>query len=246
MARLGVLIENPGLYGRLHAREYLEFFGAFYAVQGLDNRITSLCGELGLPLDKKPVAKLSQGNRQKLQLARSLLHKPELLLWDEPTDHLDPVSQRQVLEYLRNYLDTTGATALVATHRLEQMETVASHFGFLAAGTLKRTGSREEILGEGHGLDHGQNQNQDQVKDQSRARFGFARPVLKSELDGLTKAFGIEIIADVDKQFLIQGADLKSKMPALIRDLVNRNLPLVLVEPLRANLADAYARWVGK
>ncbi len=230
LSRLGVLIENPGLYGRLNAREYLGFFGAFYAIQGLDTRIAKICGELDLSLDSKPVAKLSQGNRQKLQLARSLLHQPELLLWDEPTDHLDPVSQRQVLGYLRSYLDTTGATAIVATHRLEQLETVASHFGFLSKGKLNRTGSREEIL------------SQADVKTQ--VRMGFARASLTGELDGLAKEFGIEIHFEKNDKILVSGLNLLEKIPAIIQFLVYRNVPITRVEPLRPTLADAYARWV--
>ncbi|MEO6096026.1 MAG: ABC transporter ATP-binding protein, partial [Fibrobacteria bacterium] len=72
LGRMGVLIENPGAYARLNTREYLSFFGSFYSIPDLEARIRGLCGELGLELGPKPVAKLSQGNRQKLQLARSL------------------------------------------------------------------------------------------------------------------------------------------------------------------------------
>ena len=74
------------------------------------------------------------------------MHRPELLLWDEPTDHLDPASQQDVLAYLRGYLAGSGATALVATHRLEQMEAVATHFGFLARGGLIAAGDRDGVL----------------------------------------------------------------------------------------------------
>ena len=244
LSRLGVLIENPGLYGRLDAREYLSFFGSFYAVEGLEDRIQGLCGELGLALDGKPVAKLSQGNRQKLHLARSLLHRPDFLLWDEPTDHLDPVSQRQVLQYLRRYLDETGATALVATHRLEQMESVATHFGFLAQGRLRRAGKRGEILGDGRGTD--------------RACVGFTRMLRPGELSGLGEEFGFEVesglvatdAAEDSAQdafrLNLRGPDLRGRLPAVIKAMVLRDLPLASVEPVRPSLADIYERWVGK
>ncbi len=248
LSRLGVLIENPGLYGRLDAREYLSFFGSFYgSFRGSDDleaRIRGLCGELGLALDRKPVAKLSQGNRQKLHLARSLLHRPDFLLWDEPTDHLDPVSQRQVLQYLRRYLDETGATALVATHRLEQMESVASHFGFLARGRLMRAGTRGAVLGDGNGLD--------------RAKVGFTRMLRPGELSGLGAEFGFEVESglvathpdeDVAMDAFclnLRGPDLRSRLPAVIKAMVLRDLPLASVEPMRPSLADIYERWVGK
>ena len=232
LARMGVLIENPGLYGRLDAFEYLSFFASFYAVPDPRERIRGLCGELGLDLDGKPVAKLSQGNRQKLQLARSLLHRPELLLWDEPTDHLDPVSQRAVLAYLRGYLAGSGATALVATHRLEQLETVATHFGFLAQGGLRGAGDRAGILENGAGPG-------------GRARLGFSRPVRPEELAWLAEfPARAEPIPGEDLFLHVTGPDLRERMPELIKALVERGLPLSSAEPYRTTLADVYQRLV--
>jgi ABC-2 type transport system ATP-binding protein len=196
----------------------------------MEARIRELCGELGLALDGKPVAKLSQGNRQKLHLARSLLHRPELLLWDEPTDHLDPASQRQVLQYLRSYLDDGGGTALVATHRLEQMVTVSSHFGFLSHGKLLRAGTRDEILGEEEGT--------------QRARLGFARPLLPDRLSGFGSGLGFEIILITGTEAEISGRGQRDRLPAIIKALVAEDLPLASVEPLRPSLSDVYARWV--
>jgi ABC-2 type transport system ATP-binding protein len=246
LARMGVLIENPGLYGRLDAREYLSFFASFYAIPDLKDRIRGLCGELGLELDGKPVAKLSQGNRQKLQLARSLLHRPELLLWDEPTDHLDPVSQRGVLAYLRSYLSESGATALVATHRLEQMEAVATHFGFLAQGSLKAAGARGQIL-DGAASAGNESALGASPGTVGRARLGFARPVRPEDLAWLSAGFQARIeLSQGDGNLLdISAPDLPERMPELIKALVDRSLPLASVEPYRATLVDVYQRLVG-
>jgi len=240
LRRLGVLIENPGLYGRLDAREYLAFFASFYRIPDIGVRIRGLCGELGLELDGKPVAKLSQGNRQKLQLIRSLLHRPELLLWDEPTDHLDPDSQQAVLGYLKSYLRESGATALVATHRLEQMEEAATHFGFLARGALRASGDRETILagaaGGGAAVGGPKEGSGDAAE---RFRLGFARPVWPEELAwplGEFAAAGEPAGAD-GRHYEIRGAGLGARMPELIRALVLRDLPLASVEPRRTTLA---------
>jgi ABC-2 type transport system ATP-binding protein len=234
LARLGVLIENPGQYGRLDAREYLSFFASFYAIAEPQARIRELCALFGLELDGKPTGKLSQGNRQKLQLARSLLHRPELLLWDEPTDHLDPASQREVLSYLRRYLAESGATALVATHRLEQMEAVASHFGFLARGSLLASGERAAIL-EGTG------------EESARARLGFARAVRSEELAWLGTAFAARVMAVPGEPEAadISAPDLRRRMPEIISALVGHGLPLASAEPRRDSLADVYHRLVG-
>jgi ABC-2 type transport system ATP-binding protein len=252
LARMGVLIENPGAYGRLNTREYLSFFGSFYAVPDLGARIRHLCGELGVETGPKPVAKLSQGNRQKLQLARSLLHRPRLLLWDEPTDHLDPASQRDVLAYLRGYLAESGATALVATHRLEQMEAVATRFGFLARGRLIASGERDAML--------------DAAGDGPRARLGFSRAVRAEELAWLAgggpawAGFGAQAVEGAEgvpgagplrdpdgggASWDVSGPDLRGRMTDLIKAVVERGLPLASAELRRASLAEVYHRLLG-
>jgi ABC-2 type transport system ATP-binding protein len=233
LSRLGVLIENPGLYSRLDAREYLAFFASFYGLRDARARIDEVCREFGIPLDGKPCGKLSQGNRQKLHLARSLLHKPDLLLWDEPTDHLDPESQRDVLGYLRRYLAEAGATALVATHRLEQMEGVGTHFGFLAQGALRAAGARASVLGSSAAP--------------GRARLGFALPLSEGERAWLASAFSLRLspVPGDPLAVEIEAADLALRMPALLKAVVERGLPLASAEPLRATLAEAYARYLG-
>jgi ABC-type multidrug transport system ATPase subunit len=212
-------------------------------------RIRGLCGELGLDLDGKPVAKLSQGNRQKLQLARSLLHRPELLLWDEPTDHLDPVSQRAVLAYLRRYLAESGATALVATHRLEQLESVATHFGFMAQGNLKGAGDRAGIL---DGASASEVPGDAPVGSSGasaptgRARLGFSRPVRPEDLAWLAGfPAQAESVPGEDRMLDIGGPDLRRRMPELIKAMVERGLPLASAEPYRTSLAEVYERLVG-
>lgn len=229
LGRIGVLIENPGAYGRLDAREYLSFFGSFYGVAGLPDRIRELCGAFGLALDGKRVSKLSQGNRQKLQLVRSLLHSPELLLWDEPTDHLDPEAQALVLGYLRSYLKRGGGTALIATHRLEQMEALGSHFGFLREGRLVRSGTRGEILG----------------GEPPKVRVAFASPPPDGALAGIARARGLEA-APVDAcTAVFTGPGLEAALPGLVRDLVLADHPVRAVEPLRPGLAEVYGKVMG-
>ncbi len=142
--RMGVLIESPAAYARMTAREYLRFFAGFYSSENPLARIEELAAAFELESPGTRIGKLSQGNRQKVQLMRSLLHRPGLVLWDEPTEHLDPRAQRLVLTHLRAYV-AAGASALVTSHRLEQMEETAHDYGFLRRGALVHTLSREEL-----------------------------------------------------------------------------------------------------
>ncbi len=284
LARMGVLIENPGVYNRLSIKEYLEFFAGFYvdkklgaeqksgvdqdATQNSPHEIRQRIKELAEPLDldlglQINMAKLSQGNKQKVQLARTLLHRPEFLLWDEPTDHLDPVAQKTVLDYLQTYIKQTGATALVATHRLEQMERVGEYYGFLSQGHLQQWGSADEILRSG--------------KNGRRFKIEFAGPVEESSLRTLTAKLKCEyhLSADekLDKKFAIEitlpngsnthaiagnNGEINTENKAenhsekkfeispteMIRALIDASLPVISVIPLQASLHDIYAHWV--
>jgi ABC-type multidrug transport system ATPase subunit len=234
LGRIGVLIENPGVYGRLTAREYLGFFASFYGLADAQARIAGICREFGIPLDGKPCGKLSQGNRQKLHLARSVLHRPELLLWDEPTDHLDPDSQRETLGYLGRYLRETGATALMATHRLEQMESVGTHFGFLGRGRLKAAGERSAILDGG-------------AAATGEVRLGFAAPPGREAVARLAADFSARILPPgPDPRYVeMEAPDMASRLPALLRAAIGGGLELASAEPRRATLADAYRRHLG-
>jgi len=147
LRRVGVLLENPGFYRKMNTAEYLRFFGEFYGVKDIEARIISLASFLDLRLDKKPATQLSQGNRRKLHLARSLLHSPDFLVWDEPTEYLDPETQEAVLSVLSRDCKERGTSALLASHRLDQMEKVCSHVAFIANGRIHLCGSKSEVLG---------------------------------------------------------------------------------------------------
>ncbi len=144
LGRLGVLLESPGAYDRLNAREYLRFFAGFYAIPHPEQRLEALAAALELESLSLRLGKLSQGNRRKVQLMRSLLHSPPLALWDEPTEYLDPRAQRLALDLLRAHV-SQGATALVTSHRLEQMQEWADTYGFLRGGRLLHTEDRTQL-----------------------------------------------------------------------------------------------------
>jgi ABC-2 type transport system ATP-binding protein len=147
LRRLGVLVESPAAYGRMTAREYLRYFTGFYFPEDPETRIGELAAAFEFDGLATRVGRLSQGNRRKVQLLRSLLHGPELVLWDEPTEHLDPRAQRLALEALRRHV-AAGATALITSHRLEQMQDFADVFGFLRDGRVTLALRREVLAGQ--------------------------------------------------------------------------------------------------
>jgi ABC-2 type transport system ATP-binding protein len=155
---IGVVFEDQNLYERLSARENLRFSCWLYGLT--ESRIDELLDLVHL-IDKadKSVRTFSTGMKQRLMVARSLLHKPPVLFLDEPTRGLDPISARDVREIITN-LSREGTTILLTTHLLEEADQLCQHLAFIVGGKLVATGTPFELK-----LAHGQRSLQVMVSD---------------------------------------------------------------------------------
>nr|MBN1229911.1 ABC transporter ATP-binding protein [Anaerolineae bacterium] len=142
-AAVGVLTEQHGLYLRMKGLEYLDFYGELY---GLDagkrrERARSLAErfDLGQVLDKR-LGEYSKGMRQKLALVRSMLHDPPVLLLDEPTSAMDPLSARLVRDAI-NDLRGDGRTIMICTHNLPEAEELADRIAIIRHGKIVAEGT---------------------------------------------------------------------------------------------------------
>ncbi len=146
-AHTGVVGEAPGLDERLTAREVLAFFADLYDVPVAlqRQRIPELLERFGLAeVADRRVATFSAGMRQRLALARSLLHDPQLLLLDEPTAALDPVAAHQVRELIAERR-REGRTILLATHNLSEAERLCDRVVILEQGRVLVEGRPHEL-----------------------------------------------------------------------------------------------------
>jgi ABC-2 type transport system ATP-binding protein len=144
---VGVLTEQHGLYGRMPAEDYLDFFGHIY---GLDEktrqeRIRRLFDDFGLHQDRKRrLGEYSKGMRQKLALARALLHNPPVLLLDEPTSAMDPESARLVRDSIRQ-LRSESRAIIICTHNLAEAEELADQIAIIRRGRIIARGTPEAL-----------------------------------------------------------------------------------------------------
>ncbi len=145
--RVGFVSANAGTYQWLTAREILCFFGDVYGlplerIEQQVNRLTELLG-LRSFLDQRS-ATLSTGQRQKINLARALMHDPPIMLLDEPTLGLDVVGSQIIFDYMQ-MLCRDNKAIILCTHRLEQAQRVCQRFGLLHHGQMVHEGTMDEL-----------------------------------------------------------------------------------------------------
>lgn len=223
--QIGYLPETPGFWERLPAWKNLEIYARLYGVPAARARAMALLEQFGLAdRARDPVATFSKGMRQRLALARALIHDPPILLLDEPTAGLDPEAALEVRELLRS-LKGQGRTILLSTHDLEEAERLGDRVAIL----------RTRLLA----LD---------TPDRLRAqRFGT---MVAIEVDGEPEPYlsrirgqpGVIQAAIRNGRLEVQVADLRTVTPDLVRSLVEMGAPILSVTPVKASLEELYLR----
>ena len=146
--RCGALLEHTGLYERLTAEDNLEYHARIYRIDAAERRrrIEQLLKGIGLwDRRRENVGKWSRGMKQKLAVARALLHRPELIFLDEPTAGLDPIAAAALREDLMKLASGEGVTVFLTTHNLAEAEKICSLVGVIRRGALLAVGSPAEL-----------------------------------------------------------------------------------------------------
>jgi ABC-2 type transport system ATP-binding protein len=146
--KTGVLTETPSLYERLSARENLEFFATLQAIPAsdLNRRLDEMLEFFDLASRAKDkVETFSKGMKQRLALARALIHKPPLLFLDEPTSGLDPEAAQQVNDLISSLSRTNGQTVVLATHNLLEAQRLCDRVAIMNRGKILAMGSLSEL-----------------------------------------------------------------------------------------------------
>lgn len=144
---VGVLTEHHGLYNRMPADDYLDFFGQIYNLSSEQRRkrVQELLENFGLShVSKKSIGEFSKGMRQKLALARALLHEPPVLLLDEPTSAMDPESSRLVRDAICK-LRSADRAIVICTHNLAEAEEIADQIAIIQQGKIIAQGSPQTL-----------------------------------------------------------------------------------------------------
>jgi ABC-2 type transport system ATP-binding protein len=146
--RIGALLEFAGLYERMTAEDNLDFYGRIYHMPATERRarIKELLTHLDLwDRRKDQVSKWSRGMKQKLAVARALLHHPPLIFLDEPTAGFDPVAAATLRNDLASLVAREGVTVFLTTHNLTEAEKLCAQVGVIRQGKLLTVGNPDEL-----------------------------------------------------------------------------------------------------
>jgi ABC-2 type transport system ATP-binding protein len=228
--RTGVLTETPSVDERLTATENLTIYADLYGVSenGVAKRVTELL-EMFQLADRAGdrVSGFSRGMKQRLALARALLHQPELLFLDEPTSGLDPVSTRQVHTLIRELSRNGGHTVFLCTHNLEEAQRLCDRVAVLEQGRVVALGTPTELardLGQGIRLELETTSQAVTRALEILERFPDARDITQAETQTV----------------LSLALPIREHIPQLVARLVAADVPLFRITPQEPTLEDVY------
>jgi len=228
-ASVGVLTEQHGLYGRMPVDDYLDFFGQLYGMDAVarKERIDHLLEKFGLVGDRhRKIAEYSKGMRQKLALARALLHNPKILLLDEPTSAMDPESARLVRDSIAA-LRSDKRTIIICTHNLAEAEELADQIAIIRRGKIIAKGSPLTL---------------------KQILLGSEEFVLKSAapLNGIPEIPGEAKVLSQGPDWIRYSTDSPEVVNPLILGLfLNMNIPVVSLHEAPRSLEDVYLQAIS-
>jgi len=228
-SRVGILTESPGLYDRLGVARNLEFFAALYDVEDIPAQVEKYLRMLGL-WDRRhdPAGTLSKGMRQKLAIARALLHEPAVLFLDEPTSALDPEAARLVREFLST-LKHEGRTIFLCTHNLDEADRLCDRIAVFNTRLLALdtpTALRRNLYG------------RTVVFHLSQIEPRFAR-----RLEDFDFVHGVQAM---DNKLVVTLDSPETQNPPLIRALVEAGADVQFVGEIRRTLEEVYLQLVER
>lgn len=225
----GVLTETPALYERLTARQNLEFFGTLAGMSAASrkSRIDELLAFFELQeRANEPVGGYSKGMKQRLALARTLLHRPPLVFLDEPTSGLDPEASQQVHSLIEDIRKENGQTVLLCTHNLYEAERLCDRLAIINKGRLLGLGSLDDL--------------RRQVRPGLWLQIDLWQPLPDGAWAALVShpaVSQLEAPGSRSLRVLVAG---QSAVPVLVADLVGLGAQLLAVRPQPISLEEVY------
>ncbi len=224
---VGILTESPGMYERLSASMNLEIYANLYDVDDVTGQVEKYLHMLGLWSRRDdPAGSFSKGMRQKLAIARALLHEPRVLFLDEPTSGLDPEAARLVRSFIEQ-LRGQGRTIFICTHNLNEADRLCDRIGIFKSHLIEvdtPENLREKLYG--------------------RKVVFHLRELDPVWVEGVKSLSGVKDVQVVEQKLLVGMDDPESVNPRIVRWLVAAGADILFVGELRHSLEEIYIQTI--
>jgi len=220
---IGILTEQPGMYDRLSAEKNLSIYARLYGVRDVPGQVEKYLRLLGLwERRHDPAGSFSKGMKQKLAIARAILHEPKTLFLDEPTAGLDPEAAKLVRDFIEE-LKTEGRTIFLCTHNLDEADRLCDRVGVF----------KQRLL------------TVDSPSRMRNALFGrtveFRLRRVKPEMaDRVRDVPGVKNVTVEDSRLILALDDPETANPSVVKALVEAGAEVQFVSEVRHSLEDVY------
>ncbi|MCJ7813573.1 ABC transporter ATP-binding protein [bacterium] len=224
--KIGFVLEADGLYNNMTAEENLEYYARIYEISNIQKRIDHVLAAVGLvERARDRVGTFSKGMRQRLALARSIVHDPEVLILDEPTSGVDPSGQIELRKIMLDVAHKEKKTVFLSSHNLDEVQRICNRIALIDRGEIKRYGELENLkkeMGKGEVI------------------IKTAAPIpesLRTELKGLTH-LGLQ---DQKENRLIFTPQKDTEVSDIVSLLTGRGVKIEEVTRKEASLEEIYS-----
>jgi ABC-2 type transport system ATP-binding protein len=218
----GVVTEHAQMYNNLTGLQNLMFFGAVFNISANETKRRALeileCLSLLDAKDQK-LSEYSTGMRQRLSLARAMIHQPKILFLDEPTSGLDPESAQNVNNLIKSLSRDKGTTVFLCTHQLRYAQEICTQYGLISEGSMLAAGSLDEL----HSL-------------------VFSGLKVKIKADKYPQGLKMR----QDGEFMLIDVDSENEIPVLIKEIINIGGKVYHVTASKASLEEIYFALIEK
>jgi ABC-2 type transport system ATP-binding protein len=224
---VGILTETPGMYERLSAAKNLEIFAKLYEVKNIPGQVEKFLRMLGLWERRfDPVGSFSKGMRQKLAIARALIHEPRVLFLDEPTSGLDPEASHLVRDFIEE-LKESGVTIFLCTHNLDEADRLCQRIGIFKTRLVA--------------VDTPANLRNTLFGRKVVFHLCAVEPVWK---DMLRELPFVTDVMTVDNRLVVSLDKPEEQNPVIVKKLVEAGAQIQFVGEMRHSLEDIYLQMI--
>ncbi len=227
MSSIGGIVENPEMYNSLSARLNLKMYARLHK-EVTEERISEVIEMVGLTeRANDPIKKYSLGMKQRIGLAQAMLHRPKVLILDEPTNGLDPAGIHQLRDILKHLAHDEGVAVMVSSHLLSEMQLMCDRIGIINHGKLLQICSIDDLM------HRAQNSSVYRIKTSNPAK---AKEILAEQYPNRISNIGSDTL-DIEIE--------ESQINECVRSLVASGSDILGVQKLESSLEDAFLEITG-